>query len=45
VAVDLFGKGSEGNATVAEVVQHGYQVAQAAAQAVELPDRQRVAAF
>jgi hypothetical protein len=41
--VDLLREGTEFDAALPEVVEHGDQVAQAAAQAVEFPDEERVA--
>ena len=43
VRVDVLRKRTEFNAALFEFVEHGYQVAQAAAQAVELPYNQDVA--
>jgi hypothetical protein len=43
LGVDLLGEGTEFDAALLEVVEHGDQVAQAAAQAVKFPDNERVA--
>jgi len=43
LGVDLLGEGTEFDASLLEVVEHGYQIAQAAAQAVKFPDNKRVA--
>jgi hypothetical protein len=45
VGVDVFRKRTEFNPALFEFVEHGYQVAQAAAQAVKLPYDQGVARF
>src|SRR5215831_2249568 len=42
LGVDSFRKGTEFHATFAQVVEHGYQVAQAAASPVEFPDDEGV---
>ena len=43
LSVDLLREGTEFYAALPEVVEHGYQIAQAAAQAVKFPDNKRVA--
>jgi len=42
LGVDLFCEGMKFDATLPEVVEHGDQVAQAAAQAVKFPDNERI---
>ncbi len=41
LGADLLGEGTEFDAPLPEVVEHGDQVAQAAAQAVKFPDNER----
>jgi hypothetical protein len=45
ISVNVFREGTEFHAPMFQVVEHGYQVAQAAAQPVEFPDYERVAAL